>query len=1072
MMPTSERTSLSSISALYLSAGRFDSKTRARFSSDFHRCYNSARLDDRIQVANLICKSNHIPLDVLALLCCDDDRVAMPILAHSPLLGEGELTTQILQGSAADREAIAHRHDLTPVLISHLLFFGEVTVAQRLCHNMAYLSGISDALKQRIARISGIDSSLTGQQAMTNKKNQSFENLVSSMEQSWSEHYQPNSYATTPVADAPMVDAASKDMSDEQPTDAPSVICDFDDPEEALTAGAQDEQQSELSAYQDPAGDLSESSIPDADPDPLQSRLEALFEETKDDQMNPYPIAPPNNEIDVETVDQTGRLAGAPEAGSDDFLNDTDLALLEKLGGSDWEMLDDDAIEALASSLAKQDLTKAENDAIATNAVDWSSINDDAITSMAKTLSKDDLEQVENDAVDAGEIDWSTLDDEAIEALAGSLADEDLVRMEADSMAAAGGPDGRMGFTIGVFDKTNAPIPPLEVKDAVLRPATISFRTPDGVDEEAPEDPTISSQDTSDNLETKAKEAATSVSATKPITDSVPAFAGSTEAPLSVSGDVSTAPAQPEVSKAPASTRSSVATNEQEKRKPQITLTIRKQTSAERDAQADALLASATKKVELSSITEQDWLTALDKLNRDYDSDSANRATVGFVETAQAAAPVPTIRVEDLVAPIVTPTPAADKTVVASEAKEKRARIESRPLHPDIIAELQMDDQPLVQPVKRSPGNMGFAPKVMSLDDLDLVEANPNLPSASELMLGQSHSAVPYVDLVEPIDITIHENGHTYALSDVENTPMRVVLEQLAKEKAALTAPAKDTVITTPSVPDAPDDMTTLPQMAAHRVVDVEEYESLKAAETVAVAKPESRSPLSTAPQEAEATSPVLRAPHLREIQGVTPPEDGMSERFFELDEETRLALLQGVMAQTLPEAAMMAQDRNQRRLIDEDTAQDLVMARFSNDRLKLTEMLHTLSGHSRVQMSKLLQDTGGESLVCFLYHIGLDEGSTLSMVLHGPDAVSHSYEKVAQLMTLYHQLYPAAAARIVRDLFGDVKKPGFVHQTVHDDGKGAASPRQRGFAGGQQNHPNAAQAPIFGRRVPDADRA
>ncbi len=1070
-MSTSGRTSLSSITALYLSAGRFDAKTRARFSSDFHRCYNSARLDNRIQVSNLICKSNHIPLDVLALLCCDDDRVAMPILAHSPLLGEGELTTQILQGSAADREAIAYRHDLTPVLISHLLFFGEAAVAERLCRNMAYLTGISDALKQRIARISGIDLSLTGQQAMKNKTHQFFEKRVSSMEQSGSEHCQPDSYATAPLADAPMADAllASMDVNAKQSSDAPSVTSDLDHSDGERTSGALDARRAELSANQGSTENQSDSCISNAQPDPLQHKLEALFEETKDDQMNPYPIANPDNKINVQTVDQPD---SAPMSGSDDFLNESDFALLEKLGGSDWEMLDDDAIEALASSLAKQDLAKVENDAIETDSVDWSSLNDDTIASAAKTLSKDDLERAENEAVAAGKIDWSTLDDEAIEALASSLADEDLVRMEAESMAAAGGPDGRMGFTIGVFDKTNAPIPPLEVKDAVLRPATISFRTPDGMDAEASEDHTISSQDASDTLETKEKKAASSVPATKPVADSAPAPAVAAQAPLSVSAKVSAAPSEPMVSNAPAPVQHSFTTSEQEKRKPQITLTIRKQTSAERDAQADALLANTPKKVELSSVTEQDWLTALDKLNRDYDSDSASRATVGFVETAQVAAPVPTLRVEDLAAPIATPMPVSEKTFVASEAKEKRTRIESRPLHPDFVAELQMDDQPLAQPVKRSSGNMGFAPKVMSLDDLDLVEANPDLPSASELMMGQSHSAVPYVDLVEPVDITIHENGRSYALSDVENTPMRVVLEQLAKEKAALVAPAQDIEFTTPSVPEAPEDMTTLPQMAAHRVVDVEEYESLRAAETVTVAKPDSQAPSSAEAQEAEEATPLLHAPHLREIQGVTPPEDGMSEQFFELDEETRLTLLQGVMAQTLPEAAMAAQDRNQRRLIDEDTAQDLVMARFSNDRYKLTEMLHTLSGHSRVQMSRLLQDTGGESLVVFLYHIGLDESSTLSMVLHGPDAVSHSYEKVAQLMTLYHQLYPAAAARIVRDLFGDVKKPGFVHQTIHDKGKGAASPLQRGFADGQQKLPNGAQAPSFGRRVPDADRA
>ncbi|TLP44834.1 DUF2336 domain-containing protein [Cohaesibacter sp. CAU 1516] len=1013
-MTSSERTSLSSVTALYLSAGRFDAKTQARFSSEFHRFYNSAQLEERIQVSSRICKSHHIPLDVLTLLCCDDKRVAMPILAHSPILGEAELTTQILQGTAAERQAIAHRHDLPPVLVSHLLSFGEAAVAERLYHNMAYLSGLSDGLKQRIKRIGRIDPSLTGQQAMTNKTNDTLDTLVSSMEQDWYAHYQPNAL------------------------DATSVSGDSIDPvEQGVTT---DQVQSDH---------LSDASLTLDEPDTLQQRLDSLFEEAEDAPMKPNPAMAPEAQIETDAEAPTSETA----SGNEDFLNESDFALLEKLGGDDWEMLDDEAIEALAGSLAKENSAQMDHDALAAGQVDWSAVNEDAIDAMAKTLAESDLIQAEDEAITAGEVDWSTLDDDAIEALAASLADEDLVRMEADSMGAAGVDADQMRFTIGAFDSANAPIPPLEVIDPVLRTATISFRTPDGLDmEAAAEAPLMHDAAPVEPERSVAKQ-----------------YQDVTVATASVAPTHSTSLSSEKTM--PAGTEAATL-QDQEKRKPQITLTIRKRTSADSDALADALLASAAKKVELSSATEDDWLSALEKLNRDFDSESATRATAGFVETVQATDLGPAKSAKDLEATAAASLAEPDKVDDVPEAvpakaeaiKDKHIRIDSRPLDPAFTPKPAATDRDAEVVPTRNDVNTGFAPRVMSLDDLDLVEATPDLPSATELLLGQSQRVTPYVDLVEPIDITIHENGRSYALSEVEIAPMQVVLEQLAREKAALAAE------TTPPSANAAENMTDLPEMSAHRVVDVEEYESLKAADMPATAREDTPAETVAIPTEVEATTPLPHAPHLREIQGVTRPEDGMSESFYALDQETRLTLLQEVMAQTLPEAAMAGENRNQRTLIDEETAQQLVMARFSNDRIELSEMLHTLSGHSRVQMNALLCDTGGEALVAFLYHIGLDEGSTLSMVLHGPDAVSHSYDKVAQLMTLYHQLYPAAAARIVRDLFGEVRKPGFVHQTIHDEGKGSASPRQRGFV---DNDKAAAKVtPKFGRRLPDADRA
>ena len=83
---------------------------------------------------------------------------------------------------------------------------------------------------------------------------------------------------------------------------------------------------------------------------------------------------------------------------------------------------------------------------------------------------------------------------------------------------------------------------------------------------------------------------------------------------------------------------------------------------------------------------------------------------------------------------------------------------------------------------------MGFMPDTISFAGLDLVEAEPDLPSVSDLLLRQSGAATPHVELIEPIEIDILENGKLTSLDELAATPMQVVSEQLEAQRDALNA--------------------------------------------------------------------------------------------------------------------------------------------------------------------------------------------------------------------------------------------------------------------------------------------
>ena len=934
-----EKSTLPELTRQFLATAQFDKQSQDQFSTQFHYCYHSASLADRILVSELCCRASGIPLDVLMLLCCDDDKVASPILSHSPILGKSDLTTQILQGSESERAAIARRQDLNSVLVSNLLSFGERPVARALLENVDHLPTLSANLHGRMKRLGGADLESTGQQGMTKEKD-TLDDLVSSMEREWHAHYRPESLERDKTLSASTGARQTRPNSPERPED------------------------------------------------PV--------------------IEPPTDPVG--------------------FIEETDLSLLAKLEEADWEHLDDEAIEALASS----------------------------------------------------------------------LAEEDIARLEADSL---GQPvDQRVSFRIEALDKENAPIPPLEVKRGDTRDIQIAFQGKLGDEDETA--PVLKSQEpeVTKTLETSlfadfsfsefdaVINPPSSVDKQTVDTDNKQAMARSAqdhEARQAARQQPQTLPQLSEPSMAsgasvdPTSPESqSGKTNvaeEGEERRPQITLTIRKKNSQTENGGNTTEEAPDAHKVALNSATEEDWLTALAHLNSDYTPSSSGHLAKTEAVAARAPDKQPG-NADQLASKPERSATSQSRNSAALPAKtdddkaQAQASVKESPSaapqpeasRPEPIAQESIDPEPIAQkPVANEPlihehAPMGFMPDMISFGDLGLVEAEPDLPSATELLLQQQQRSAPLTELVEPVELSIREDGKEYSLDDIAAAPMQVVADQLAAQRDT-----KQETAFEPSAisPETPTDMTELPAFSEHRLVEMDEFETLRASDAEA-------DRTETGETERQPITPPLRSVTLTEIAGTSGQGSGMAEAFYGYDDEARLTLLQGIMAETLVEARQINQDIVQRSLLSEEAAQELVMARFSNNRIHLADLMHDISGHRRLDMTSLLQDSGGEALVVYLYHIGLDESRTLSMVLHGPDAVSHSYSKVSQLMTLYNQLYPAAAGKIVEELFGLVRQTKPVYQPIHDDGSGRAAPRMRDGARPTERNSEESKIRAFGRRV------
>nr|WP_321457704.1 hypothetical protein [uncultured Cohaesibacter sp.] len=383
----------------------------------------------------------------------------------------------------------------------------------------------------------------------------------------------------------------------------------------------------------------------------------------------------------------------------------------------------------------------------------------------------------------------------------------------------------------------------------------------------------------------------------------------------------------------------------------------------------------------------------------------------------------------------------------------------------------------------------GFMPDMINFSDLGLIEAEPDLPSVTDLLLNKMGQATPQVELVEPIEIDILENGTITPLENLDATPMQIISEQLEAQREALNAMHKKmqsyemasanlakSSFTDPKKADKPTDNSedtatydarlSLPELSDHRVVDVEDYQVLKDLE-------ERHKPphAQTSAERDETLANASNAIDLASLISSPSSSEGIAEAFYSYDGETRLAVLQAMLSESLVDVAQAGEEANSHTLLEESVVHELVSARFSNDRIKAADLMHDISGHRRMDMTMLLQDKGGEALVVYLYSIGVDETATLSILLHGPDAISHDYSKITQLMTLYHQLTPVAAAKIVSQLFGEPRRIAKRHQTIHDEGSGRASPRlrktgQTDTAQDSDASCNEQSTPEFGRRT------
>ena len=859
---------------LFLKNGMHERHGKHDFAVAFKRAFFRAKLAEKIKIAELLAPLRTVPKDVVALLCCDKIEVASIMLAHSPLLDDAELTTQILQGNMSHRRAIAEREDLNTVLISHLLVFGEAPVAQKLQRFTEAMPGLSHRIQDIMARGHGARGDLAGQQSMTQQKNKPDTSSVGTSEQPETRFLEP--------------DLASDRLANIS---------------KALDGGHHGASGNHMETR------FSVSAAP-------------TFENSK-----------------------------PAEGHSSDPMDD-----LEDL--SDEELESRFALGAF-----------------------------------------DDFE-------DEGEKSQR-----------------------------------RLSFRIGAEDDNTAPIPPLEPDVGSDRAATIAFGGRP-IEDVSPDSPSIADEDTE-----------LSYSATRPEADRIIAsgIADHSEQ-AKVEADVSATAAVDNFAEAPLPSEPNKDTA------PTIRLTVRKKNHAVVDQAPDEATSQQSQSVTLSSATEDDWESALARLSEEFETQPER------TQPTQVAASEP------LETAIENSIPQSQEPFVPASVAEQSVSglVDALPPQlPSSLSNQSMGENVETIPHEHAP--MGFMPDMVSFEGLDLVEAEPDLPSATELLLKQR--ATPAVELVEPVEVRFSDGSLSSAMADQgQQNLMKTVSEQLAAEKVTregLPGGMEDTDInavthsvlnseasnkTNPvSDPIARQgDMTDLAALSEHQKVDVDEYLALKKEEN---------------PSEIE-KEPVVKAgpvqPLLADIAG---GQKGAADTFFGLEAEARLDLLQAVLATSLADQALLHQEQ---ALLPEEQAQELITARFGNDRIRLIEMLHDITGHRRMDLTGLLQDKGGEALVVYLHHLGLDESRTLSFVLHGPDAVSHDYGKVAQLMTLYDQLYPAASAAIVSQLFGTTRPMGnqAVHQPIHDDGAAESSPRLRDGETSRQSGGSASVRPVFGRRI------
>ena len=365
--------------------------------------------------------------------------------------------------------------------------------------------------------------------------------------------------------------------------------------------------------------------------------------------------------------------------------------------------------------------------------------------------------------------DWDQLDDTALEALAERLAMEEMglpieenknkARDDADAIQS----EGRVSFKIGVSDPDNAPIPPLEKLDTSMRAAAISFRGLHSTPEELA---------TPEELEKTKTDAGTGAQPVEEITTPASdATISASSSPATLVEDKTTEPhdarmsrpldqeeaavlAKRSQSKQGTSQRAPSIKSEQENRTANITWTVRKTDGG--SVKVEQQPATNHNSPSYGSATEDDWLKALEKLTGEYDPNgttlenfSPPRNTGHMVEAAETTDASKENESTQPDLPVMVGDTSTGQSLDTVSSASSFA-IEGIPLAielaEEVAAEYVASEEPsltqetseLQGPLIHEHAPLGFMPDMVSFANLDLIEAEPDLPSATELLLAKT----------------------------------------------------------------------------------------------------------------------------------------------------------------------------------------------------------------------------------------------------------------------------------------------------------------------------------------------
>jgi hypothetical protein len=1054
-----------------------DRRSRKQYNELFRHFFPKTSIEDRQAVARLIASSKDAPKDALLLLCCDEESVACQILLHSPLLDEETLTTQILHGTTRKREAIANREDITFSLASQLISFAEPSVLMDLEQHIDKLPEIAE----RLHDILGAESEMAElQQGSTTMEpnDQDYDKLVADMERDWYEHYHPEELV---AAEERMLSASDDAMA--EALEKPQDISDsrFDEP--------------------------------------------SLRTDTMSDELPPSDLhTSAGLEAELDDEDE------APKRFSFSiFAEDEENAAIPPLEATD------DSVRT-ASIQFKQPLEQeAEHEASSTNPSMVSDTNpvehgsprtsDPSFEDSTAPLSSEIEEQPQSRGRITFEI-RSSKSDEAISDRHSNPKAETL-----RSACPHREEDKKENLQLGP-----APAPfvprhiPQRTSDADWEQALAHLSKPAN---ELPEARTSFGVRSPADRGTPAVRERTALPQIAPQVEVTPQPTQSAEATISFTRMQSA----PISLKAPSSSEtdrnetqpSATNTMQTSEREAQISIpTGPRRSESERSAAVETM--SATRQV--SEETQQSFIdkASLPRAVMEHTIFAASEikecvlvenpgphgeTLEAFAEKAALAKPelpvsqFATTAQSDIQAPSQDTLDAfahkADlgKPDISSLLNDLNS-IEPPQLKTGIPVALrdsetvQDEDMAVIAQtaIERAAGlsKLGFMPSVIDLEDLELVEAIPDMPSASEAMMDHVERATPAIELVEPIEVYFADEKTFNAESD--QSPMMIVAAQIEAERNQATLSLEDeraqsdisvmsdeVVETTNPIlqiqaeaqaqqdevldheaaqvhisirrkqvdelVNEAGDLTDLPELSHHQIVEADDLAAMKDNE-LAIEREASRS-IAVAPR------PAAR-------------QTGSMDQFLAFDEETRLAILQSLISATVPmdRAERFQRWPQGRPQLAEKQSSALLMARFASDTDTVAQVMHEISGHQKSDMIKLLQDPGGEALIAYLASVGLDESRALSMVLHAPDALSHSYDKVSKLMTLFDQMHPAASLAIVEQLLGAFSRndaPQTQHMPLQDEGLGTKAPRLRGTQEPSDSATDREPTITFGRR-------